>query len=137
VFDDQEAHATQSVALQSALTIVAKEQPKSSKEEGVDSLLVTWSGPDDPEVCRDHLFLASRSVIDSLSKNPMNWSQGRKTWVMFQVCLLTFSVYIGSAIYTAGIVGVIQEFHVSSVAATLGLTLFVAGYGLGALCINV
>jgi DHA1 family multidrug resistance protein-like MFS transporter len=56
---------------------------------------------------------------------------------MFQVGLLTFSVYIGSAIYTAGIEDIIQEYHVSLVAATLGLTLYVAGYGLGALCIGI
>ena len=49
----------------------------------------------------------------------------------FEVCFLTFSVYIGSAIYSAGIPGVMHEFGVSQVAATLGLTLFVAGYGLG------
>ncbi|KAJ8608655.1 hypothetical protein MRB53_039539 [Persea americana] len=40
-------------------------------------------------------------------------------------------VYIGSAIYTAGIETVMLDFGVSQVAATLGLTLFVAGYGLG------
>jgi len=45
--------------------------------------------------------------------------------------MLTFSIYIGSAIYSAGEMGVEQHFHVSEVAATLGLTLFVAGYGLG------
>lgn len=44
---------------------------------------------------------------------------------------MTFGVYIGSAIYSAGIPSVMQDFHVSQVAATLGLTLFVAGYGLG------
>ena len=44
---------------------------------------------------------------------------------------LTFSVYIGSAIYTAGIEGVTREFGVSRVAATLGLSLFVLGYALG------
>ncbi len=49
----------------------------------------------------------------------------------FEICLLTFSVYIGSAIYSAGIQDVIQTFGVSQVKATLGLTLFVAGYGLG------
>jgi hypothetical protein len=50
-FDEREAHATQPMVLQSSLTIVApEEQPKSLKEEGVDSLLVTWNGPDDPEV---------------------------------------------------------------------------------------
>lgn len=49
----------------------------------------------------------------------------------FEICLLTFSVYIGSAIYTADILDVTREFGVSTVAATLGLTLFVAGYGIG------
>lgn len=50
---------------------------------------------------------------------------------MFQTCLLTFAVYLGSAIYTAGIPGVTADFHVSNVAALVGLTTFVAGYGLG------
>lgn len=40
-------------------------------------------------------------------------------------------MYIGSAIYTAGIQGVMMTFGVSQVAATLGLTLFVLGYALG------
>lgn len=56
---------------------------------------------------------------------------GKKFLVTFLICLLTFSVYIGSAIYSAGTQGVMEQFHVSQVAATLGLTLFVAGYGLG------
>ena len=137
-FDEREAHVAQSRALQSSLTIITpKEQPKLPKEEGTDALLVTWNGPDDPEVSQGHVSLASRSIIDYLSKNPRNWSHGKKIWVMFQVCLLTFSVYIGSAIYTAGIEEIMQEYHVSLVSATLGLTLFVAGYGLGALCIDV
>jgi MFS transporter, DHA1 family, multidrug resistance protein len=52
---------------------------------------------------------------------------------MFQMCFLTFSVYFGSAVYTAGELGVTQQFHVSSVAATLGLTLFLLGSGTGRL----
>jgi hypothetical protein len=47
------------------------------------------------------------------------------------IWLLTFAIYVGSAIYTPGITGVTEQFGVSSVAATLGLTLFVLGYGLG------
>ena len=47
------------------------------------------------------------------------------------ICLLTFSIYIGSAIYTPGIPLIAAQFHVSDVAATLGLTLFVVGYGVG------
>lgn len=61
----------------------------------------------------------------------MNWSMGKKFLVTFLICFLTFSVYIGSAIYSAGTVEITQVFGVSQVAATLGLTLFVAGYGLG------
>ena len=64
-------------------------------------------------------------------QNPRNWTRPKKFFVTFEICLLTFSVYIGSAIYSSGILGVAQEFGVSRVAATLGLTLFVAGYGLG------
>ncbi|OJJ41816.1 hypothetical protein ASPWEDRAFT_167815 [Aspergillus wentii DTO 134E9] len=66
-------------------------------------------------------------------ENPQNWPMWKKAFVTLEICLLTFSVYIGSAIFTPGIPSVTQEFHISSVAATLGLTLFVAGYGLGPL----
>ncbi|KAK3943234.1 putative caffeine resistance protein 5 [Diplogelasinospora grovesii] len=85
---------------------------KIDPEKGKDYFLVDWFGPDDPE-------------------NPQNWSSFKKSFVTFEICFLTFSVYIGSAIYTAGILDVSRTFGVSQVAATLGLSLFVAGYGLG------
>ncbi|TKA66501.1 hypothetical protein B0A49_06636 [Cryomyces minteri] len=85
---------------------------KADPEKGRDITLISWNGPDDPE-------------------NPQNWSRPKKYFVTFELCLLTLSIYIGSAIYTAGIQGVMMQFGVSQVAATLGLTLFVAGYGLG------
>jgi DHA1 family multidrug resistance protein-like MFS transporter len=64
-------------------------------------------------------------------QNPLNWSLAKKALVTFEICLLTFSVYIGSAIYSAGTQDVTKNFGVSQVAATLGLCLFVAGYGVG------
>ncbi|KAG5660904.1 hypothetical protein KAF25_002547 [Fusarium avenaceum] len=82
------------------------------KEKGKDVYVVDWYGPDDPE-------------------NPRNWSRIKRFFVTFEICLLTFSVYIGSAIYSAGLQDVMREFGVSQVAATVGLTVFVAGYGLG------
>lgn len=85
---------------------------KVDPEKGKDVHIVDWYGPDDAE-------------------NPLNWSKVKKFFVTFEICLLTFSVYIGSAIYSAGEMGVEERFHVSQVAATLGLTVFVAGYGLG------
>ena len=85
---------------------------KVDQEKGRDVNIVEWFGEDDPE-------------------NPMNWSLPKKVFVTALICLLTTSVYIGSAIYTPGIETVVEQFGVSQVAATLGLTLFVAGYGLG------
>ena len=81
------------------------------REKGSDHLLVDWN-LDDPQ-------------------NPRNWSTPKKLFVTFQICLLTTSVYIGSAIYTAGLEGIEAQFHVSPVKALLGLTLFVIGYALG------
>jgi len=81
-------------------------------ERGRDLTVIDWAGPDDPE-------------------NPRNWSTGKKIFVTFLICLLTTSVYIGSAIYTPGEQFLSQEFKVSQEVALLGLSLFVAGYGLG------
>jgi DHA1 family multidrug resistance protein-like MFS transporter len=64
-------------------------------------------------------------------QNPLNWSFGKKAFVTFLICLLTTGVYIGSAIFTAGIEDFMVQFGVAQVPATLGLCLFVAGYGLG------
>ena len=63
--------------------------------------------------------------------NPRSWSTPKKLFVTCQICLLTTSVYIGSAIYTAGILDITEKFKVSDVKALLGLTLFVLGYALG------
>lgn len=85
---------------------------KIDPEKGRDLHMVSWYGPNDPE-------------------NPQNWSTLKKFFVTFELCLLTTSVYIGSSIYSAGTESVVATFGVSEVAATLGLTLFVAGYGTG------
>ncbi|KAL8291587.1 hypothetical protein RQP46_002565 [Phenoliferia psychrophenolica] len=78
----------------------------------VNPFLVTWDGPDDPD-------------------NPRNWSKNKRVFVAFLISLLTFSVYIGSAIYTSAIPGLMAEFQSSETMGTLGLTLFVLAYGIG------
>lgn len=82
------------------------------QEKGRDMNVVDWFDENDPE-------------------NPMNWSTFKKVFVTFEICFLTWSVYIGSAIYSAGTETVVKDFGVSRTKATLGLTLFVAGYGIG------
>ncbi|KAL0564983.1 hypothetical protein V5O48_017050, partial [Marasmius crinis-equi] len=81
-------------------------------EKGDDEYLVDWDGPEDPD-------------------NPRNWSTLKKGFVSFCISLLTFSVYIGSAIFTSSFPGVMSRFGVSQTEAALGLTLYVLAYGIG------
>ncbi|KAE9400176.1 MFS general substrate transporter, partial [Gymnopus androsaceus JB14] len=95
-------------------TIVVDEKELSMKldNETSDPNLVSWYGDDDPD-------------------NPRNWSPAKRAFVAFSISLMTFTMYIGSAIYTPSIPGIMSDFNVTLVHATLGLTLYVLGYGIG------
>ncbi|KAI2623985.1 benomyl/methotrexate resistance protein [Hypomontagnella submonticulosa] len=86
--------------------------PNPVVDDGQDVCLVDWYGPDDPE-------------------NPQNWPSSWKLLVAFLMCILNFSFYIASSIYVPGIPSIMEEFGVSEIVATLGLSLFTLGYGLG------
>ncbi|BCS23666.1 MFS transporter [Aspergillus puulaauensis] len=77
-------------------------------------ILVDWYNSNDPE-------------------NPHNWSRGKRAAIAAIICIYTFVVYTSSAIYTASEEGVMQAFGVSRIKATLGLALYVLGYGVGPL----
>ncbi|KFY46609.1 hypothetical protein V495_02359 [Pseudogymnoascus sp. VKM F-4514 (FW-929)] len=77
-------------------------------------VLVDWYSEDDPA-------------------NPHNWSPGKKLCVGFLICLYTFVVYTGSAIYTSSIPQVIEKFHITAIEASLPLSLYVLAYGIGPL----
>ncbi|ODQ50367.1 MFS general substrate transporter [Saitoella complicata NRRL Y-17804] len=92
-----------------------KEENQRRQERGrtrKDPNVVTWYSDIDPE-------------------NPANWSLGKRCSVTALICLLTFAVYIGSSIYSPGIPDIEQRWGITQVPATLGLTAFVAGYGIG------
>lgn len=76
--------------------------------------LITWYSDTDPE-------------------NPQNWSLRKKLWVSFILLIYSFSVYVGSSLYTASIPGLVKMFNIGEVVASLGLSLYVIGYGLGPL----
>jgi DHA1 family multidrug resistance protein-like MFS transporter len=76
--------------------------------------LVDWNGPSDPS-------------------NPQNWPQSHKILVTVLLCVYTFAVYVGSSIYTSSQQTVMDKFDVSHVAASLGIALYVLGYGIGCL----
>ncbi|KAJ7136110.1 major facilitator superfamily domain-containing protein [Mycena epipterygia] len=98
-----------------ASTAVDLESQKKQVDDATafpDPYLVGWNGDSDPE-------------------NPRNWSFSKRAFVAFNISFLTFSIYIGSAIYTSSIPGLMAEFNVSLTMATLGLSLYVLAYGIG------
>jgi DHA1 family multidrug resistance protein-like MFS transporter len=74
-----------------------------------DANIVDWYGPTDVE-------------------NPLNWSTAKKSFTFFQICLLTFVVYSGSAIITPALYTFIEIYGVSAQVGTLTLSLYVLGY---------
>lgn len=67
---------------------------------------------------------------------PLNWSSRKRWYCGLLVGLQTLAVYIGSAIYTPAIPGVMEHFDCSRVAATAGLTLFVSAYGIAPMLLS-
>lgn len=83
-----------------------------TREDG--TILVDWYTTDDPE-------------------NPQNWLFGKKLIVLLQILMYTMGVYMGSAIYSPSIPGVMERFGVEIGAASLGLSMYVLAYGIGPL----
>jgi DHA1 family multidrug resistance protein-like MFS transporter len=75
-------------------------------------VLVDWYTTDDPE-------------------NPQNWSNSKKNLVVFILCAYTFTVYTAGPIYSTAADQLVEHFHISQVAATLGLSLYILSYGIG------
>lgn len=86
------------------------EGPPTLDTAATDPYLIDWFGPDD---------------ID----NPQNWSHSLKLWITVAISALTFSVYMGAGIFTAGEVEMAEAFGVSLEAIIVGLTVFILGYG--------
>jgi DHA1 family multidrug resistance protein-like MFS transporter len=76
--------------------------------------LVDWSGPDDPSM-------------------PQNWPLSHKVIMTFIIAFYTFAVYVGSSIYTSSQEAVVEKFGLSHIEGSLGLSLYVLGYGVGCL----
>lgn len=105
---DQSLARTQTITSEAGVD--AEEIVPTRTNDGL--ILVTWYCPLDPA-------------------NPQNWSSGKKLFVTAQICVYTFSVYIGSSLYVASIPDVMELFGVGEVTAALGLALYVLAYGIG------
>jgi DHA1 family multidrug resistance protein-like MFS transporter len=65
------------------------------------------------------------------NQNPQNWSMLKKSLISSMMVLLTAVFTMGGPILIAGSRSIEDTFHVSKVIATLGLTTYLAGYGIG------
>lgn len=99
--------------------------------DGTDT--VDWYGPEDPEVSYDRLSLLPFTTLLMSDKNPKNWPLAKKLTVSFVMVLLTTIISAGGPLGVAGTSDIAKTFNVSEVVATLGLSTYLAGYGLGEL----
>ena len=72
----------------------------------VDSKIVGWDGPDDPD-------------------NPMNWPNRKKWMITISLGMLTWVVTFASSIFSTAVRSAAIEFGVSTEVMTLGTSLFV------------
>lgn len=90
------------------------------------------SRPIAPETLEDGTILVDWYATDDLD-NPQNWAFSKKIVVLAQILMYTMGVYMGSAIYSPSIPGVMERFGVEVGAASLGLSMYVLAYGIGPL----
>ncbi|KAI1179317.1 major facilitator superfamily domain-containing protein [Nemania sp. FL0916] len=89
--------------------------PLSSNQQ---TLLVDWSGPDDPE-------------------NPKNWSKQKSFGHVIIVAILSMIMNIAATIIAPGVSGLIEEFNINNeTVATLAVTIYLLGFALGPLFIS-
>ena len=92
----------------------AKSHPIVPTKTADGTILVDWYTTDDPA-------------------NPQNWSQKKKFSVALLIDTYTFVVYCSSSLYVSSHHLIMQRFGVGDFKASLGLALYVLGYGIGPL----
>ncbi|KAJ5088484.1 hypothetical protein N7456_012100 [Penicillium angulare] len=109
-------------------TSTLNEDPEANNQdlEKIKSIPIT------PKKTKNGAILVDWYYTDD-AENPHNWSNLKRALIATIICLYTFVVYTTSAIYTASEAGIMAEFGVGEVVVTLGLSLYVLGYGTGPL----
>ena len=83
-----------------------------------------------PQRTADGIILVDWYTTDDPA-NPQNWGSWKKVWIAFVIFMYTFAVYSASAIYTSAEDQVMAKFGVGQAKASLGLSMYVIGYGIG------
>ncbi|KAJ5682930.1 hypothetical protein N7462_006095 [Penicillium macrosclerotiorum] len=96
--------------------------------------LTDWRDRSDPgHVLQDKDTVRVEWYSPGDEENPYNWSQTRKAFVTTVIGIYSFVVYMSAPIYTPSEKAFIKEFNVNNAEASLGLALYVLGYGTGPL----
>ncbi|KAF4982740.1 hypothetical protein FZEAL_1693 [Fusarium zealandicum] len=119
-------HRTRSAQETQANTIDRMQADEEHDMEKVQSIPIV------PRKTKDGAILVDWYYSDD-TENPHNWSNNKRLGITLIICFYTFVVYTSSAIYTSSTEGVMRAFGVSQLKATLGLSLYVLGYGIGPL----
>ncbi|KAL1591776.1 hypothetical protein SLS60_011775 [Paraconiothyrium brasiliense] len=69
-------------------------------------------------------------------ENPQNWSKAKKLWIGAIILLYTLSAYIGASLYTSAIPTMREMWGLSNLAVSVGLSIYVVGYGLGPMLLS-
>lgn len=89
----------------------------------------TVSRPVVPRKLDDGTVLVTWYTEDDQS-NPQNWSLAKKSVVTSLIMLYTTAVYLGGSIYAPASGEVMEALGVSATVSSLGLALYVVGYGM-------
>ncbi|KAM4064678.1 major facilitator superfamily protein [Hirsutella rhossiliensis] len=102
------------------------------QEAAANAVEKVQSVPIVPRRTKDGAILVDWYYSDD-AEDPHNWSDAKRALVAVVICFYTFVVYTSSAIYTSSAEGIMRAFNVGQLEATLGLSLYVLGYGIGPL----
>jgi DHA1 family multidrug resistance protein-like MFS transporter len=107
-------------------------------DKNKDKILVEWYDENDQENPQNwYVPLLPLNLSPREAKlKPLTRSMVKKCWLTFCIMLMTVSVYMGSSIWSPGIMQGVEYFGLGQVTVTLGLSLFVAGYGIGPLFLS-
>ncbi|KAJ5903648.1 hypothetical protein N7504_006031 [Penicillium tannophilum] len=85
------------------------------------------------ESCHDEKTFVVDWYSEADRENPHNWPTLKKAFVLVVIGAYSFVVYMAAPIYTPSENAFIDEFGVNNAEASLGLALYVLGYGTGPL----
>jgi len=116
-------------------------QQRHHAQEKVPHWRLVWSQTLVTDAVLNHQYKGSGTEDDPYlvefipndPRNPMEWGQVKKWFIVMTVAIATLAVAFVSSAYSAATRDVIVEFGVSQEVAILGLSLFVLGFAVGPL----